>query len=262
MATNTRTDPSVQATGSPEPWILIKRGEAAVAGHGKNLADARACVMLMAIGLCMARKLFSANRHFGAWLKGSAYSQLGEADRAALIKIGEHETAAAAFLKNTELVSPRLIWEALRDTLDLPSLHHAKTSPRASTAKRSEAEAGVRAAVGGRLIKQSPAAAAIEEAEIRNVERHANFMPADAMPPAKSIPPPKLDPESWRVATTDERAAFLRGISSASVLETMPESWFPDVRAWVRAAPRHHGSADEDLAIPGFLQREPPRRLN
>lgn len=67
----------------------------------------------MALGLLAAKRKYEATRDFGEWLRGSPYGQLNRTDRAALIKIGEHEARAATFLPTTDLISPRLIWEAM-----------------------------------------------------------------------------------------------------------------------------------------------------
>jgi hypothetical protein len=92
---------------------LIRAGEEAVRRYMKSKDQ----ILPMARGLLAARRKFSADQAFGSWLRGSPYARLGQTDRAALIKIAEHEAIAAEFLKRTSLVSPELIWEAIADKM-------------------------------------------------------------------------------------------------------------------------------------------------
>ena len=99
---------------------LIREGEAAVEGYTKDLDSARRRIMPMARGLCAAKRKHPATQEFGNWLQGSPYQKLGHTDRAALIQIGEHEEVAGSFLLTTSLISPELIWDAIKGSL-LPS---------------------------------------------------------------------------------------------------------------------------------------------
>ena len=57
----------------------------------------------MALGLCAAKRKYPATQEFGNWLQTSPYRKIGQNDRAALIKIGEHEEFASRFIRTTSL---------------------------------------------------------------------------------------------------------------------------------------------------------------
>jgi hypothetical protein len=110
-----QTDVSMIDPGDDER--LIREGEAAV----KRFKKSRDQILPMARGLLAAKRKFSATRVFGAWLKGSPYSKIGDQDRAALIQIGEQlderDGVVVEFLRATNLVSPHLIWTQLNEEL-------------------------------------------------------------------------------------------------------------------------------------------------
>jgi hypothetical protein len=103
---------------------LIREGEAAVDQYNKAQATARKQIMPMALGLLAARRQYPADRVFGDWLQTSSYRELEKDDRAALIKIGEHEAFAAKYIPTTNRTSPRTIWDAIAELL--PVSHYAK----------------------------------------------------------------------------------------------------------------------------------------
>lgn len=94
---------------------LIREGEAAVDLYNKDLKNARARIMPMARGLLAAKRKYPATQDFGDWLQTSSYREVERNDRAALIKIGENDEFAAKFVRTTSLISPELIWEAVRE---------------------------------------------------------------------------------------------------------------------------------------------------
>jgi hypothetical protein len=97
--------------------MLIRAGEAAVSAYNKNINTARLRIMPMARGLLAAKRMHPATQDFGAWLQTSPYRDLEKDDRAALIKIGEHDAFAADFVRTTTLISPQTIWKAIDELL-------------------------------------------------------------------------------------------------------------------------------------------------
>ena len=93
----------------------IREGEAAVERYNNARDEARAQVIPMALGLCAAKRKYPATQEFGNWLQTSPYRKIGQNDRAALIKIGEHEEFASRFIRTTSLVSPQTIWGAIEE---------------------------------------------------------------------------------------------------------------------------------------------------
>ena len=107
---------------------LIREGEAAVDRYNRARASARTEVISMARGLLAAKQRYPATQDFGDWLNQSSYRELEHQDRAALIKIGEHEAFATKFIRSTRLVSPQTIWDAVRELLpSLPSYYHSNS---------------------------------------------------------------------------------------------------------------------------------------
>jgi hypothetical protein len=100
---------------------IIRAGEEAVRRYMKSQDQ----ILPMARGLLAARRKFPGNQAYGAWLQTSPYAQLGHTDLAALVKLAEHETIVAGFLKTTRLTSPELIWRAVSD--QMASSDHRKT---------------------------------------------------------------------------------------------------------------------------------------
>jgi hypothetical protein len=94
---------------------LIRDGEAAVDLYNKDLKNARARIMPMARGLLAAKRKYPATQDFGDWLHTSSYREIGDTDRAALIKIGEQDEFASKFVRTTNLISPRAIWDAITE---------------------------------------------------------------------------------------------------------------------------------------------------
>jgi hypothetical protein len=106
------------ATSIPVPYVdddrLIRAGEVAV----ERFKQSRDQILPMARGLAAAKRMYPAKQAFGAWLKGSAYSKIDKQNRSALLNIGkalgEREVVVAEFLRDTQLVSPQLIWAEIR----------------------------------------------------------------------------------------------------------------------------------------------------
>jgi hypothetical protein len=92
---------------------LIREGEAAV----ERFKMSREQILPMARGLAAAKRKYPATRDFSEWLRNSPYSRIDKQDRAALINLGRHEEMTAKFLKNTGLISPQMIWVAVRREL-------------------------------------------------------------------------------------------------------------------------------------------------
>ena len=107
---------------------LIREGEAAVDLYNKDLRNARARIMPMARGLLAAKQKYPATQDFGDWLQTSSYREIEKDDRAALIKIGEHDAFAEKFARSTSLVSPQTIWSAIQGLLST-SYDTNSTSP-------------------------------------------------------------------------------------------------------------------------------------
>jgi hypothetical protein len=105
---------------------LIREGEAAVSAYNKNINTARARIMPMARGLLAAKRKYPATQDFGNWLQTSSYRDIEKDDRAALIKIGEHDDFAVEFVCTTNLISPRTIWNAIEELLR-PTSHDANS---------------------------------------------------------------------------------------------------------------------------------------
>jgi len=97
----------------------IREGEEAATAWVRHADEARACIIPMARGLLAARRKYPADRDFGDWFGKSLYARcVNEHNRAALISLGEHEEASAAFIRTTCLISPRSIWEALAPVIE------------------------------------------------------------------------------------------------------------------------------------------------
>jgi hypothetical protein len=103
---------------------LIRDGEAAVDLYNKDLKNARARIMPMARGLFAARQKYPSDQDFSDWLHTSSYREIEYNERAALIKIGKHDAFATKFVRTTNLISPRTIWEAIEDLMSVS--HHVK----------------------------------------------------------------------------------------------------------------------------------------
>ena len=107
---------------------LIREGEAAVDLYNKDMKNARARIMPMARGLLAAKRKYPATQDFGDWLQTSSYREVEKDDRAALIKIGEHGAFAERFMRQTALISPQTILNAIEDltptSYDTKSTHH------------------------------------------------------------------------------------------------------------------------------------------
>jgi hypothetical protein len=97
---------------------LIRDGEAAV----ERWSKARTEIMPMAFGLAAAKRKYPATQDFGEWLRESPYNILNHTDRAALLKIAEHADFATTFLPTTDLLSPRLIWDAMAHELEMQEI--------------------------------------------------------------------------------------------------------------------------------------------
>jgi len=106
---------------------LIRDGEAAVDLYNKDLKNARARIMPMARGLCAAKRKYPATQDFGDWLTTSSYREIENDDRAALIKLGEHDDFATKFMRTTNLISPQTIWDAIKDLMS--TSYDTKSTP-------------------------------------------------------------------------------------------------------------------------------------
>jgi hypothetical protein len=119
---------------------LIADGEAAVERFKKS----RDQILPMARGLAAAKRKYPATREFGAWLKGSPYSTIGEHDRGDLINIGKQlekrEDVVVEFLARTKLVSPQLIWKELQKELQ-PALTIPTTCYHSNSEDETDADA-------------------------------------------------------------------------------------------------------------------------
>jgi len=143
----------------PVPYVdderLIRKGEAAAERFGRS----REQILPMARGLSAAKRKYPAKREFGNWLKGSAYSRIGDHDRAALLKIGEHldehEHVVVEFLTRTHLVSPQLIWIELKKELQPPLTLTASYCYDSNTAD-DPIDADVSAAIEGSYADAAP----------------------------------------------------------------------------------------------------------
>ena len=152
----TSTSPTLQSLSvesSTDDARLVQEGEAAVDAYVIDLDHARSRVLVMARGLCAARRLYPATREFGAWLETSPYKQIGQTDRAALIHIGEHEALAGRFLLTTPRVAPRAVWGAIKPWASSPSSssispvgrssNHPPSAPGPATTTVAESSAGL-----------------------------------------------------------------------------------------------------------------------
>jgi hypothetical protein len=92
---------------------LVAIGEAAALDFVRDSRKLKEHIEPMALGLAEAKRRYPALRDFGAWMKTSAFVDLGKTDRAALIKMGQNwSDELLAFTMESPLISPRLIWEA------------------------------------------------------------------------------------------------------------------------------------------------------
>lgn len=92
---------------------LVTIGETAARAFVRGTRKLKEHIEPMALGLAEAKRRYPALRDFGAWMKTSAFVDLGKTDRAALIKMGENwSDELLAFIMESPLISPRLIWEA------------------------------------------------------------------------------------------------------------------------------------------------------
>ena len=91
---------------------IIREGETAVDRYVKSREEAKSQIIPMARGLLAARKKYRDNQSLGGWLIDSSYSDLNRTDRAALIKIAEHEAFLAPVIASGTLTSAQEIWKA------------------------------------------------------------------------------------------------------------------------------------------------------
>jgi len=107
----------------------IREGETAVERYHNSRDEARAQIMPMARGLLAAKRKYPATQEFGNWLDTSRYARLEKDDRAALIKIGEHEEFALKFIRTTSLISPETIWDAIKERLPTSDDPNSTSNP-------------------------------------------------------------------------------------------------------------------------------------
>jgi hypothetical protein len=106
---------------------LIRDGETAVDQYNQSRDNARKQILPMALGLLAAKRKYPSTQDFGDWLQTSCYREIGQTDRAALIKIGEQANYSAKFIRTTSLISPELIWDAIQELLETSD--HRKSVP-------------------------------------------------------------------------------------------------------------------------------------
>jgi hypothetical protein len=117
------------------------------------------------------------------------------------------------------------------------------------------------------------AAYAAEEQQLDAVCRNVNFSAPDETVAATSeIPkltksPVVLDSRAFDDAPLPERTKFLDAIGAKTLLAALPLGWTEAVREWLaihdaRPALSAPASNSDDLEIPLFPRRDPPRRLN
>jgi hypothetical protein len=157
-----------QTAESPERE-LDDIGQRIVAGHARADRGEREWIegsLDMAAAYYAGRKQFKSDVEFGDFLKRSGLdNHLGKNDRSALIHLGSNITEARKVMEDTESRSYRLIWDAVDDKSRFPSAGKPREP------KRTQAEASAESA---------KAWAELQEEQLRNVERSANFMPEPA----------------------------------------------------------------------------------
>jgi len=95
------------------PNDLVVVGENAARAWMRGTKKLRDYIEPMALGIFEARKRWTANQDFGAWLEGSPFAAMGKTDRAALIKLGElWSDELATRIKDIPSSSPRMILKA------------------------------------------------------------------------------------------------------------------------------------------------------
>jgi hypothetical protein len=103
---------------------LIRDGEAAVVEYGKSTSRSHHLIIPMARGLLAARHRYIADQDFGNWLEQSPYRDINHTDRAALLKIAEHEVYIVHLMRVSTLTSPRLIWETFGSAAQAMAVSH------------------------------------------------------------------------------------------------------------------------------------------
>ena len=122
---------------------LIREGEAAVDLYNRDLKNARARIMPMALGLVAAKRKYPATHDFGDWLQTSSYREIGDTDRAALINIGEHDEFSAKYVRTTSLISPQTIWNAIKELM--PTFYDRNSTDQDPVESESDATASTAA---------------------------------------------------------------------------------------------------------------------
>lgn len=93
---------------------LIAVGESAARDFVRGTKKLKEQIEPMALGLAEAKRRYPAFIAFGAWVKSSAYAEIGHQDRAALIKLGENwDDELAARVAELDSYSPQLIARAI-----------------------------------------------------------------------------------------------------------------------------------------------------
>jgi hypothetical protein len=89
---------------------LVVIGEEAALAFVRGTKKLKEHIEPMALGLAEAKRRYPKTNEFGAWLKNSAYAELGHQDRAALIKLGKSwDDDLADRFAELDSYSPQLI---------------------------------------------------------------------------------------------------------------------------------------------------------
>ena len=101
------------------PNDLVTIGEEAAAVFLRGTKRLKEQIEPMALGLAEAKRRYPHKPTFGAWLKTSAYAEIGKSDRAALIRLGkEWNDDLAARFAELNSYSPELIARTLLSSDD------------------------------------------------------------------------------------------------------------------------------------------------
>ena len=183
---------------------LDKIGQRLVAGHDRAEHGDQEWIegsLEMASALADGRDRFPSDAEFGKWILVHGHNFLNKNDRVALIGLGRNIRTARAVLKETKSRSYQIIWNearglfpsARKETKSVEADKEAKASveadkeAKASVEADKEAKASVEADEDAKASAQAKERAQeIENEQLDNVEKNANFMPPEE-PPAAPI---------------------------------------------------------------------------
>jgi hypothetical protein len=180
-----------------EDQRTIRDGEQAVERYLNAEEDARREIMPMARGLLAARREYRANTAFGDWLRASTYSKIGKDDRACLIKLAENDAFAEKFIRTTRLVSPEIIWDAIRELL--PSSDDPKTDPQIPSTPETDPIA----------CAEPPAPVSVPAESDKPAQRYSVMGSASALTPIK-------DPDKTKLVNRHARGAPTKSARSGT----------------------------------------------